>query len=154
MHLQKKRWTALPRQALNIRNALRLDFTKYFVGIMMLQKDPTKLIVPTQSIIPDLIGGFNPSETYYIVKMDIFPKWGWRWKTVWNHHLMTLLIISLSHHWVVQTINRKIIAKRLILTTLLQLRTLSAPPILESINFAGHAPTVIYLTLWLPEKGY
>ena len=35
-----------------------------------------------------LVGGFNPFETYYIVKMEIFPKdRGENSKNIWNHQL-------------------------------------------------------------------
>ena len=34
-----------------------------------------------------LVGGFNPFEKYYIVKLEIFPKYGMKIKNIWNHHL-------------------------------------------------------------------
>ena len=33
-----------------------------------------------------LVGGFNPSEKYYIVKLRNLPQVGMKIKNVWNHH--------------------------------------------------------------------
>ena len=39
-----------------------------------------------------LVGGFNQPLWKILVKMEIFPRKGWKSKSIWNHHLVLYII--------------------------------------------------------------
>ena len=58
---------------------------------------------------PELVGGFNPLEKYYIVKLDHFPKQGWKYfflkppssiipKPEWSGHVGIYSVTTNTHH--------------------------------------------------------